>query len=219
MEQQILEQLKKLRVPFPDHHISEKPAPTKAQTEALKADKSLGIRCNKCGQWHHRDATHLQYVGHAALTDRLLDVDPLWSWEPVALSQNGLPLIDSNGGMWIKLTICGVTRLGYGDAPGKSGGDATKEVIGDALRNAGMRFGMALELWHKGDLHVEEPEPAKDKAIRELRATRDGIALLEYWQKNYKPLKAMLDADELGEVERVKDEMKSKHEAPVKEAA
>lgn len=47
-----------------------------------------------------------------------------------------------------------------------SGGDAVKEVIGDALRNAAMRFGAALDLWHKGDLHVEEVEakPAEQSA-------------------------------------------------------
>jgi hypothetical protein len=64
--------------------------------------------------------------------------------------------------MWIKLTVCGVTRLGYGDAQGKTGGDAMKERIGDALRNAAMRFGAALELWHKGILHLDDEgdEPA-----------------------------------------------------------
>lgn len=68
--------------------------------------------------------------------------------------------------MWIRLTVCGVTRLGYGDAQGKTGGDAMKERIGDALRNAAMRFGAALDLWHKGILHMDEeeaPEPTKAK--------------------------------------------------------
>jgi hypothetical protein len=60
--------------------------------------------------------------------------------------------------MWIRLTVCGVTRLGYGAADGKQGGDAVKEIIGDALRNAAMRFGAALDLWHKGDLHADEAE-------------------------------------------------------------
>jgi hypothetical protein len=101
-------------------------------------------------------AVHLKYVGHAALTDRLLDVDPEWSWEPLALDSNGLPLLDNAGGMWIRLTVLGVSRLGYGDAQGKVGGDAMKERIGDALRNAAMRFGAALELWHKGDLHGDD---------------------------------------------------------------
>lgn len=100
----------------------------------------------------------LAYVGHAALTDRLLDADPAWSWEPLAMGAHGLPVMDEMGGMWIKLTVCGVTRLGYGHAGSKTGGDAIKEVIGDALRNAAMRFGAALDLWHRGELHAHDQD-------------------------------------------------------------
>lgn len=149
-----------LRQPFPAHQISRLPKPTKAQTDEVKADFKKGIRCDECGAWHHPKVVHLDYVGHAALTDRLLNADPAWYWEPLAV-ENGLPVMDNLGGMWIKLTVCGVTRLGYGHAGDKSGGDAIKEVIGDALRNAAMRFGAALELWHKGDLH-KKPEPGND---------------------------------------------------------
>jgi hypothetical protein len=39
-----------------------------------------------------------------------------------------------------------------------------KEMIGDALRNAAMRFGAALDLWHKGDLHVEDAEDDNRKS-------------------------------------------------------
>lgn len=150
-----------LREPFPAHQISKLPKPTAKQTADVKADFKLGIRCTLCGQWHHKDVVHLDYVGHAALTDRLLDCDPAWNWEPVAYNAAGTPNVDNNGGMWIKLTVCGVTRLGYGHADGKSGGDAVKEVIGDALRNAAMRFGAALDLWHKGDLHGDDDPDAK----------------------------------------------------------
>jgi hypothetical protein len=146
-----------LREPFPPNQISKLPKPTKAQTDAVRADFKKGIRCQVCGAWHHPDVVHLDYVGHAALTDRLLDADPNWNWEPV--TDTGLPKLDQNLGMWIKLTVCNVTRLGYGHAEGKQGGDAIKEVIGDALRNAAMRFGAALDLWHKGDLHADD-EPA-----------------------------------------------------------
>lgn len=152
-----------MREPFPPHQISKLPKPTKKQTEEVKADYKKGIRCTICNTWHHPDVIHLDYVGHAALTDRLLDCDPNWTWEPLAIGSDGYPVIDREGGMWIKLTVCGVTRLGYGDAQGKTGGDAMKERIGDALRNAAMRFGAALELWHKGDLHVEEPEKAEQQ--------------------------------------------------------
>ncbi len=155
--------LAKLREPFPPHHISKLPKPTKAQTDAVRNDFKKGIRCKLCGAWHHPDVVHLDYVGHAALTDRLLETDPEWFWEPVAFDETGLPALDRNGGLWIKLTVLGVTRLGYGDAEGKQGGNAIKEAIGDALRNAAMRFGAALDLWHKGDLHADEAEAEAEK--------------------------------------------------------
>lgn len=105
----------------------------------------------------------LDFVGHGYITQRLLDVDPLWSWEPVALDERGLPLLDEFGGLWIRLTVCGVTRLGYGDAGGKKGPNAVKEAVGDALRNAAMRFGVALELWCKGDPDAPAPPKLKSK--------------------------------------------------------
>jgi len=151
--------LAKLRAPFEPHQISKLPKPTKQQTDEVKADYKKGIRCPLCDQWHHPKVVHLDYVGHAALTDRLLDVDPLWTWEPLAFDDAGLPKLDQVNGLWIKLTVCGVTRMGYGDAEGKTGGNAVKERIGDALRNAAMRFGAALDLWHKGDLHLDGDEP------------------------------------------------------------
>lgn len=121
----------------------------------------------------------LSYIGHAALTDRLLQADPEWTWEPVAEPERiGLPVVGTGVEMWIRLTIDGTSRYGYGDAPGKKGGDAIKEAIGDALRNAAMRFGVALDLWHKGgDLYQAEPEPVEtitpeqvDDLVAELKA-------------------------------------------------
>lgn len=88
----------------------------------------------------------LDYVGHAAVTDRLLAVDPTWTWEPVAFDAAGLPQYDPKGGLWIRLTVAGVTRLGYGDGPDP------KQRIGDAIRNAAMRFGVALDLWSKEEV-------------------------------------------------------------------
>lgn len=163
-----------LREPFAANHISKLPKPTKAQTDAVKANSKAGIRCNLCGAWHHPDVVHLDYVGHAALTDRQLDADPNWSWEPVAF-RDGLPAFDNTGGLWIRLTVCGVTRLGYGHAAGKPSQDPgarEKEVIGDALRNAAMRFGAALDLWHKGDLHADEVPTAQGVVERHTEAIR-----------------------------------------------
>lgn len=148
--------LELLRAPFPPHQISKLPRGTKTQNECPASERR---NCSICGGWHHPLVKHLDYVGHAALTDRLLDCDPAWNWEPLALDADGLPRFDDSGGLWIRLTVCGVTRLGYGHAEAKSWmtvGDRVKEVIGDCIRNSGMRFGAALDLWHKGDLHVIE---------------------------------------------------------------
>ncbi len=118
---------------------------------------------------------YLDYVGHAAVTDRLLSVDPEWDWEPLAYDDSGLPLFDRNGqgqvvGLWIELTVNDVTRLGYGSVTASSF-DAEKQLIGDAIRNAAMRFGVALDLWTKADLESEaEEEPLPILATQHLRA-------------------------------------------------
>ena len=104
----------------------------------------------------------LDYVSHAWVTERLLEVDPAWSWEPMGYTEHGTPYLDSHGGLWIKLTIAGVTRLGYGTGTGT---DAVKIAIGDALRNAAMRFGVALDLWEKETPEWEQVDKPK-------RATR-----------------------------------------------
>ena len=108
-----------------------------------------------------KGGVQLDYVGHAAVTDRLLSIDPEWSWEPMGVDPNtGLPVTDAKGNLWIKLTVCGVTRIGVGD------GKSAKECIGDAIRNAAMRFGVALDLWSKDEL-----EQTSGEGATKLRAT------------------------------------------------
>lgn len=178
--------LELLRQPFSGNQINQLPKGTKAQNECQAAEK---VNCKICGGWHHPKVIHLSYVGHAALTDRLLDADPLWSWEPFAL-KDGLPAFDSSGGLWIKLTVLGMTRIGYGHAAAsqwKEIGSREKEVIGDALRNAAMRFGAALDLWFKGDLHPEngdkanEPDVTKsleiDRPLQEMEVRKKSIGV------------------------------------------
>lgn len=194
-----------LREPFPEHQISKLPKPTAQQTADVKADFKKGIRCALCGAWHHKDVVHLDYVGHAALTDRLLDCDPHWTWEPVAMNEQGSPLLERDGGMWIRLTVCGVTRLGYGNPDGKTGGNAVKETIGDALRNAAMRFGAALDLWHKGELHADEevlapkPDPkaefdaAVSQAVRGIGRENTLESLVEMFSDLYRRQRNVAD--------------------------
>ena len=143
--------LAKLREPFPSESVGKLPKITCGacrDTRDKSCPKHAKIECEVCGNFMSPAHLHLDYVGHAVVTARLLDIDPLWSWEPLAFGPDGLPAHDKDGGLWIRLTICDVTRLGYGDGPDD------KQRIGDAIRNAGMRFGIALYLWGKDELEA-----------------------------------------------------------------
>jgi hypothetical protein len=172
--------LAKLRVPFPAEQISPLPKITcgecsRSRTKVCENPRHAKSKCKTCENYITQAHMHLDYVGHAELTNRLLEADPLWDWEPLSLDQRGLPQFDDNGGLWIRLTVCGHTRLGYGDAQGKQGPNAVKEAIGDALRNAAMRFGAALDLWAKSDLREtqsEHPKSAEDEGQPAYRNER-----------------------------------------------
>ena len=120
-----------------------------------KCDEHEKRKCPICQAYVSERHIHIDYVGHADVTARLLEADPEWNWEPAAADEHGLPVFDTDSsgtpvGLWIRLTVGGVTRLGYGSVP-SSQPDAVKVLIGDALRNSAMRFGVALDLWAKGD--------------------------------------------------------------------
>lgn len=142
---------KELRKPFPKEAVGLLPKP-------YKKDSPKG-KCSDCKGYHGLPAVHLDYVGHAAVTDRLLEVDPEWNWVPLAIDERGMPALDSDRNLWIKLTVLGVTRLGVGD------GSNMKELIGDAIRNAAMRFGVALDLWSKEELEstLDDPSAKNEK--------------------------------------------------------
>ena len=100
----------------------------------------------------------------------LCEIDPEWTWEPVAWI-DGRPATHVTVGkmrlrdgtvrettftsMWGRLTLCGVTRPAVGSVEGHKG-ELDKELVSDFLRNAAMRFGISLALWAKG----------KPKAVR-----------------------------------------------------
>jgi hypothetical protein len=161
-----VKRLKQLREPFPPSTIGKLPKPT-------SKDARPG-NCPECKGYHRMPAVHLDYVGHAAITTRLLEVDPFWTWEPQARDEKGLPYVQG-GALWINLTVCGVTKPGMGDAGGKAASTtALKEMIGDALRNAGMRFGMALDLWAKEDLAALREQQGTQ--VVDARAEQDAAA-------------------------------------------
>lgn len=156
--------LAKMREPFPEGLVSYKP---QRLCKAEEYDKLAKAHCDTCGGYHPANKKgerpvvgHLSYVGHAAVTKRNLDSDLTWNWEPLSWEANGEPHFDVTGGLWIKLTVAGMTRLGYGHnevMKYSEIGSRTKAVISDAIRNAAMRFGAALSEWHKGELGLPDP--------------------------------------------------------------
>lgn len=153
---------KALREPFAAELVGKLPRVWCAACREARGkvcDRHQRVKCDGCGSSITSAHLHLDFVGHADVTDRLLRADPSWTWEPVAFGTEGLPLLDRHGGLWLRLTVAGVTRYGYGHADGKSGPDAVKEAIGDGLRNAAMRFGVALDLWRKEPPSAEPHRP------------------------------------------------------------
>lgn len=120
------------------------------------------INCTVCGGRHKTGAIHLDFVGHADLTRALIEIDPEWTWEPVAFDEDGLPRVTRRGDrliLWGRVTLLHKTMLAVGSCElDKS--DADKELVGDMLRNAGMRFGIFGDLWSKVDGWHEEVDAA-----------------------------------------------------------
>jgi hypothetical protein len=114
----------RLRAPFPKEQIGRLPATSKRPA--------------------------LDYVGHAAVTDRLNAVVPEWSYTIDAESA-------LEGSYWIRgtMTIGGVSRPEFGDGPDP------KQALGNFIRRAAMRFGVALDLWSREEL---ETSPAAGPA-------------------------------------------------------
>ena len=163
------EQSKALRGKMPDNLVSKFPA-------------NAGANANK------------EYAGHAAVTDRLLEVDPEWTWKFLG---DGTPVFDDVGGIWIELTVCGVTRIGYGFPERLKGGNAVKEAIGDAIRNAAMRFGVGLEFWFKGDLFAEPDKGGLLLTEAQLKELSAALSLVANKPGALKYLKSRLGTDEI----------------------
>jgi hypothetical protein len=111
---------KRLREPFPKELIGKLPATAKRPAQ--------------------------DYVGHAAVTDRLNEAAPGWTYRV-------LDRFDAGGDCWVlvRMEIDGVGRDEYGD------GRDPKVAIGNALRRGAMRWGVALDLWSKEELQSVVP--------------------------------------------------------------
>jgi len=181
------ELLAQLAEAFPEEFIGKKPAVWCLLCELRECIEHEKRPCTVCGDTLTVAHDHLDYVGHAYVRERLNRVDPNWNWAPLAFDTRGLPVLDENRGMWISLTIGGKAMFGYG-APDRSarGGNAVKEVIGDAIRNAAQSFGVALDLWKHEKRTRQVVEASSDDQGAEERAAnrmREAIKTLGHKKK------------------------------------
>lgn len=125
-------------------------------------DKHTMSKCADCGAYITSGHIHLDYVGHAAVTDRLNTVAGPENWDltPMAVDEQGNPSRNSQGEFWCWLRIMDAKKMCVGD-----GSASSKELIGDALRNGAMRFGIALDLWSKEELEstLDQPDLKNEK--------------------------------------------------------
>lgn len=168
------------------HHNNDDPMLTRVRQHEREVrqmtDKTTSEQAlrNGCETYWEPDTRHvskikrgsgleLDYVDHATVTRMLIDIDPFWTWQPMAYTDAGSPLVDcdENGNpraLWIMLTLHGrcIPAVGTIERPGsKNYGDALKELIGDAIRNGAMRFGVCGGLWARGKW--DEPQTTKAK--------------------------------------------------------
>jgi hypothetical protein len=104
-----------------------------------------------------RGGIQLDFVGHADITKILIEVDPMWWWEPAGWD-NGRPAIHVVNGMavmWGHLYVHNKQMLGVGTVKHDKA-DLDKELVGDFLRNAAMRFGICLSLWTKQEWETQD---------------------------------------------------------------
>lgn len=147
-----------------------------------------------------KGGTTLDYMGHAAVTRALIEVDPLWNWEPV-VGDDGIPVIRHEGKrfvMWGRLTVLGKTIVCCGTCEDRKF-EPEKELIGDLLRNGAMRFGIGLALWAKEEWADLAPPSIFDR-IRTADADTKA-AVKEYAQsKGYTVTKSALDASQAADL-------------------
>lgn len=128
----------KLREPFPKSQIGKLPATNKRPA--------------------------LDYVGHAAVSQRLNDVVPGWTY---SITERFL----WENECWVEgiMVIDGISRVEYGD------GKNPKDAVGNFIRRAAMRFGVALDLWSRQELLSEgataPQEPAAAPATQRPQET------------------------------------------------
>jgi hypothetical protein len=147
-----------------------------------------------------RGGGSLDFVGHAEITKILIEVDPLWSWQPCGWTE-GRPAIHVVNGMavmWGILTVHGKDIIGVGSVKHDKA-ELDKELIGDFLRNAAMRFGISLSLWSKQEWESNEPASKAQVGSRAVAKPAEEPATNEDKALTQQQVKQFVDAcDKIG---------------------
>lgn len=193
---------------------------TKDQLDGLKKLFSYEIPVGLISKFPSNagEKANLPFVGHTAITAILNEQDPEWKWEPMARDQNGMPMLDANGGLWGYMTVHGKTLPEYGAAytaiePGdktNKGREYTKQNVVDAHQNdvmsaianflcrGAMRFGIAIDMWAKVDLSLaKEPEGQNLLSESQLSELSKALSLVANKAGALKYLKSKLGTDEI----------------------
>jgi hypothetical protein len=122
----------------------------------------------------------LDFIGHADVTRILIEIDPLWSWEPIEWDGGKPAMYIENDmlTMWGRLTVHGKSVIGVGTVKA-SAIEASKQVIGDFIRNSSMRLGLGLSLWTKQEWTDLDHNPAPAKRTTGANAKAMPVAPAE----------------------------------------
>ena len=86
------------------------------------------------------------YISEEAITNRLDEVDPSWSFERLDITVRDTQVIAT-----FRLTVCGVSRDGVGmDSIKQGAGEAEKSAATDALKRAARLFGIGRYILEMG---------------------------------------------------------------------
>lgn len=168
-----------LSKPFPSDQVEKLPKQLKSGRDQPRWQCRQGTQASAdghyCGGYHGR-AIHLDYIGHATITERLNEVDPFWTIKfHTVQPETNEPKVSADG-TWFVMTVLGIQRVCVGDSGGKPlNGNGHKELIGDAIRNGAMRFNVATYLWSKS----EKAERIKQGEVEEAQEqpTTDWVQL------------------------------------------
>lgn len=127
-------------------------------------------QCDACGNYITTRHIHLDYVGHADVTLALIAVDPGWSldlgWDSTAGPID--PFAMGPTKLLARMTVLGVERpcVGTIEDHKAQSESALKELLGDAIRNGAMRFGIATGLWSRSQREGHDPDEAQEPRQR-----------------------------------------------------